>query len=360
MTNREKELLQILKENPMISQNDLADMLNITRSSIGVHISNLIRKGYIKGKGYILDEQPYCCVIGGANMDIQCFPKLDLVYHDSNPGNMKLSSGGVGRNIAENMIRLGIRTKLITVLGDDLYANAIIDEAKSIGLEIEDSLFLDKTNSSTYFSVLNKDGDLEIAIASMDIYDSLTDTFIKKKEKIIQNSRIVIIDTNIPESVIEFIVKTYKNTIFFLDTVSTAKSVKIKDLLGYFHTIKPNKIEAEKLSGIQIKSDKDLHDVAEYFFKKGVKNVFITLGSEGVYYNDGKFKGTLSGKKIKAINTTGAGDAFVAALVYCHLQEMSIKDTAIFAQNASILTLMHENTINPNMSLENIIKIEGV
>ena len=81
---------------------------------------------------------------------------------------------------------------------------------------------------------------------------------------------------NIPESVIEFIVKTYKNTIFFLDTVSTAKSVKIKDLLGYFHTIKPNKIEAEKLSGIKIKSDKDLHDVAEYFFKKGVKNVFIT------------------------------------------------------------------------------------
>ena len=360
MTNREKELLQILKDNPMISQNDLADMLNITRSSIGVHISNLIRKGYIKGKGYILDEQPYCSVIGGANMDIQCFPKLDLVYHDSNPGNMKLSSGGVGRNISENMIRLGIRTKLITVLGDDLYANAIIDEAKSIGLEIDDSLFLDKTNSSTYFSVLNKDGDLEIAIASMDIYDSLTDSFIKKKEKIIQNSRVVVIDTNIPQSLIEFIVKTYKNTTFFLDTVSTAKAIKIKDLLGYFHTIKPNKIEAEKLSGIKIESDKDLHDVAEYFFKKGVKNVFITLGPEGVYYNDGKHKGKISGKKVKAINTTGAGDAFVAALVYCHLQEMNIKDTASFAQNASILTLMHENTINPNMSLENIIKIEGV
>ena len=360
MTNREKELLQILKENPMISQNDLADMLNITRSSIGVHISNLIRKGYIKGKGYILDEQPYCSVIGGANMDIQCFPKSDLVYHDSNPGNMKLSSGGVGRNIAENMVRLGIRTKLITVLGDDLYANAIIDEAKSIGLEIEDSLFLDKTNSSTYFSVLNSEGDLEIAIASMDIYDSLTENFIKKKEKIIQNSRIVVIDTNIPQELIEFIVKTYRNTTFFLDTVSTAKAIKIKDLLGYFHTIKPNKIEAEKLSGIKIENDKNLHDVAEYFLKKGVKNVFITLGSEGVYYNDGKHRGKISGKKIKAVNTTGAGDSFVAALVYCHLQEMGIKDTADFAQNASILTMMHENTINPNMSLENIIKIEGV
>lgn len=360
MTNREKELLQILKENPMISQNDLADMLDITRSSIGVHISNLIRKGYIKGKGYILDEQPYCCVIGGANMDIQCFPKLDLVYHDSNPGNMKLSSGGVGRNIAENMIRLGIRTKLITVLGDDLYANAIIDEAKSIGLEIEDSLFLNKTNSSTYFSVLNKDGDLEIAIASMDIYDSLTDNFIKKKEKIVQNSRVVVIDTNIPQSLIEFVVKTFRNTTFFLDTVSTAKAVKVKDLLGYFHTIKPNKIEAEKLSGIKIKNDEDLHNVAEFFLKKGVKNVFITLGPEGVYYNDGKHKGKISGKNIKPVNATGAGDAFVAALVHCHLQEMNIKETANFAQSAGILAIMHENTINPNMSLENIIKIEGV
>lgn len=145
-----------------------------------------------------------------------------------------------------------------------------------------------------------------------------------------------------------------------MDTVSTTKALKIKDLLGYFHTIKPNKIEAERLSGIKIENDKDLHTVAEYFFKKGVQRVFITLGADGIYYNDGKHKGKIAGKKLKAVNTTGAGDAFVAALVYCHLQEMGIKDTANFAQNASILTLMHENTINPNMSLENIINIEGV
>lgn len=230
MTNREKELLQILKDNPMISQNDLADMLNITRSSIGVHISNLIKKGYIKGKGYIIDEQPYCSVVGGANMDIQCFPKGELVYHDSNPGNAKLSLGGVGRNIAENMIRMGIRTKLITVFGDDLYSKAIIDGAKEIGLETEDSLFLEKTNGSTYFSVLNQHGDLEVAIASMDIFENLDENFIKRKEKILANSRVIVIDTNISKEVIEYIVKNIKNVDFFLDTVSTAKGIKIKEL----------------------------------------------------------------------------------------------------------------------------------
>lgn len=357
MTNREKELLQILRENPMISQNDLADMLSITRSSIGVHISNLIRKGYIKGKGYILDEQPYCTVVGGANMDIQCFPKSELVYHDSNPGNVKLSLGGVGRNIAENMIKMGLRTKLITVLGDDLYSKAIIDGAKDVGIEIEDSMILEKTNGSTYFSVLNSEGDLEIAIASMDIYDLMDENFIKKKEKTLVNSRAIILDTNIPKSVLEYIVKNTKNAIFFLDTVSSSKAMKIVNLLPYFHTIKPNKIEAEKLSGIKIKNDSDLDIAAEWFLAQGIKRVFITLGPEGVYYNDGKDKGFINGQKVKVINATGAGDAFVAGLVYGHLNELNIKDTAIFAQSAGILALLHENTINPNMSLENINNI---
>lgn len=361
MTNREKELLQILRENPMISQNDLADMLNITRSSIGVHISNLIRKGYIKGKGYILDEQPYCTVVGGANMDIQCFPKNELIYHDSNPGNVKLSLGGVGRNIAENLVKLGMRTKLITVLGDDLYSKAIVDGAKDVGVEIEDSMFLEKTNGSTYFSVLNTEGDLEIAIASMDIYDQMDENFIKKKDKTLLNSRVVIIDTNIPKDVIEYIIKNTKNAVFFLDTVSSSKAMKVKEIIGYFHTIKPNKIEAEKLSGIKIESDKDLEKAAEFFLKKGCKRVFITLGPEGVYYNDGNSKGFVEGKKVKVVNATGAGDAFVAGLVYGHLNEINIRDTAVFAQGAGILTLLHENTINPSMSLENVNKIiEGV
>ena len=101
MTQRENEILEILRSNPLISQKDLADRLHITRSSVAGHIMNLTNKGHIKGKGYILKEKDYVLVIGGANMDIQGFPQKQLISGDSNPGTVKVSCGGVGRNIAE-------------------------------------------------------------------------------------------------------------------------------------------------------------------------------------------------------------------------------------------------------------------
>ncbi|NCU32778.1 MAG: winged helix-turn-helix transcriptional regulator, partial [Candidatus Moranbacteria bacterium] len=121
MTQREQEILAILKTEPTISQQELANRLNITRSSVAVHITNLIKKGYILGKGYVISEDPYVVVIGGANIDIQGYPHQPLIPHDSNIGTVKMSLGGVGRNIAENCARLNIPTRLISVVGNDLY-----------------------------------------------------------------------------------------------------------------------------------------------------------------------------------------------------------------------------------------------
>lgn len=354
MTKRELEIINILKENPIIPQNEIADMLQITRSSIGVHISNLIKKGYIKGKGYIIDEEPYVCILGGANMDIQGFPKNHLIRNDSNPGNVKVSLGGVGRNIGENLINLGVRSKLITVLGNDIYAREIIEHSKKIGLEINDSLFLENEMGSTYLSILNDEGDLEIAISSMDIFEKMTMEFMQKKQKIVEASRVCVIDTNIPENIIEYIVKNVKDKVFFLDTVSTSKAMKIKNIIGYFHTIKPNKYEAEMLSGIKITNDKDLEKAGDFFIQKGCKQVFISLGPEGIYYTNGEEKGKILGKKIEIINATGAGDAFVAGLIYSYLHEIDIKNSAKIAEAASIITIGHVDTINPKLSIEKI------
>lgn len=71
MNNREKEILAILRRNPLIQQNEIADMLQISRSRVAAHIMDLMRKGRIKGKGYILTEQEYCVVVGTINMDIR-------------------------------------------------------------------------------------------------------------------------------------------------------------------------------------------------------------------------------------------------------------------------------------------------
>lgn len=354
MTSREKEILEIIKSNPMISQNELADSLGITRSSVAVHITNLLKKGYILGKGYIVKEDSYVCILGGTNMDIQGFPKSNLILKDSNPGEVKVSLGGVGRNIGENLTKLGINTNLITVIGDDVYGNKILEESRKIGMNMEHSLILQGYPTSTYLSILDDKGDMQVAISHMDIYDKLTVDFIKSKKHVIDNSKLCILDTNIPKEVIEYTVNNHRDTVFFLDTVSTTKAKKIKDLIHCFHTIKPNKYETEMLSGIEINSEKDLKKAAEFFINKGVKQVFISLGEKGLFYANENISNFINNPPVKVVNATGAGDAFVAGLAYSYYNEFDIEVTAKTAMTAAILALSHENTINPNMSVNNI------
>ena len=95
MTQRERQILQLIQANPMISQQELAEALGITRSSVGVHISNLSKKGYIAGKGYVLRSGSYCVVVGGVNVDIGGASFGALVPADSNPGHVTVSLGGV-------------------------------------------------------------------------------------------------------------------------------------------------------------------------------------------------------------------------------------------------------------------------
>lgn len=354
MTNREQEILELIRKNPMISQNELGEILGITRSSAAVHITNLVKKGKILGKGYIVKDNPYVTVIGGVNMDIHGFPKSKLIPGDSNIGTVKMSLGGVGRNIAENLVRLGIETKLIGVLGDDIYGSKILEESSLIGLDTRDCLILKGESTSTYLAVIDETHDMSVAISSMDIYERMTVDFIKDKKHVIDNSELVVLDTNIPVDVIEYLSNNHRSTDFFLDTVSTAKAKKVKHLIGNIHTLKSNKIEIESITGIEINNEQSLKLNCEYLMNKGVKKVFITLGKNGVFYCDNTTMNHIKAVNVKPVNTTGAGDAFMAALVYCYLNNIDINESAKLATAASVVALSHENTINPNMSKENI------
>jgi len=127
LTAREQEVLEIIVKDPLISQREVAERLNITRSSAAVHIARLTKKGHIKGRGYVTAENPYVVLAGAANLDILGFTKDPLIQRDSNPGRVRLCPGGVSRNIAENLARLGIRTELITAVGDGIAGRYILE-----------------------------------------------------------------------------------------------------------------------------------------------------------------------------------------------------------------------------------------
>lgn len=356
MTYREKEILQILKNNPMISQQELADMLNISRASVAVHITNLMKKGYILGKGYILKRENYVTVIGGSNMDIQGSPQNPLIMYDSNPGQVDISLGGVGRNIAENLSRLSINTKLISAIGNDLYGNTILSECKNLNIDVEDCFVSDEYATSIYISILNSSKDMQLAISHMDIIEKLDESFINSKHKSLNDSKAIVIDTNLSQETIEFITRTYSHLPIFVDTVSTSKCTKIKDILGRFEGIKLNKYEAETLSGIKIENLDDAKKSCEYFINEGVKNVFITLSSDGVYCANNEISLHIKGVEIDIVNATGAGDAFMAGIIYGFMNDLHLEETVKFSIGASILALSHKNTINPNLSVDLVEK----
>ncbi len=295
-------------------------------------------------------EGPYVCVIGGSNVDIQGFPDRELIYNDSNVGKVKLSLGGVGRNVAENLVRLGVATHLISVIGDDVYGAKILEEARRIGLNMEDTLVLGGEQTSIYLSILDHTMDMVLAINHMDIMDRMTLDFIKGKQHVIESAALCILDTNVPAGVLEYVLTTFRNTVFFLDPVSTVKAYKVKELVGRAHTIKPNRLEAEILSGMPIRGAADLEQAAGILHAKGVRDIFISLGAEGLFYSNGEVAGRLRTPQVKVVSATGAGDAALAALAYGHLRGKRIDELGKLALAASIIALSSENTINPAMS----------
>ena len=353
MTNREREIYDILAADPLISQEDLAAKLGISRSAAAVHISNLMKKGYIIGKGYIMHDPSYITVFGAVNMDIGGTPSKKLIKEDSNPGRVRTSLGGVGRNIAHNLSLLGNSVKLVTAFGDDEYAKQIINSCNSLKIDIHDSLIARDGVTSTYLYITREDGDMELAINDMSIYEKMTPEFIETKANLMENSSIVIIDANLPEKTIEAIVKNTEAPVF-AEPVSAAKAVKFKKVLKYIHTITPNILEAEVLSDMKINPDniKSLSAAADKLMEEGVKQVVITMGSKGVYYKSADKEELLPPYKAKMVNTTGAGDALFAGIVTGYCKNLTLTDSVKLGMAAAAITIETTETNNKELSYE--------
>lgn len=349
MTQRERQILSWIRENPLISQQELAEKAGITRSSVGVHISNLMKKGYITGRGYILGAEKYVTVVGGVNIDIGGTPSKPLVESDSNPGRVRMSLGGVGRNIAHNMSLLGLTVSLLTVFGDDMNAQKLIESCSELGIDVSQSPLLAGGRTSTYLFINDEHGDMQLAVSDMEIYDHLTPQLLESRHKLINSSAAVVFDTNIPQESIEYLAET-SSIPLFADPVSTAKAEKLRPVLGKLHTLKPNRIEAELLSGIEIRDEESLRKAAEKLLETGLKQVFITLGAGGVYAADHLQSVHLPGLHAEMANTTGCGDAFTAALVWAHINGLPLASAACAGLAASAIAMEAAETINSAMS----------
>ena len=298
--------------------------------------------------------QPFVSVIGGLNIDLQGSTDNPLVFNDSNPGEITMSAGGVGRNIAENIAKLNIHSKILSYVGNDALGDFVVNKSKASG--VDTSLIKKDSHlpTSQYLSVLDDNNDMLVSISDMRIIDEMTIQDIQNWDQAIAQSSAIVVDTNIPIPVIKYLTDEYSNIPLFLDPVSFAKTSKIVELIGRFHTVKPNRLETELISGVNITDNDSMLEAAQKIFDMGCKQIFITLGEEGVFYYDGKNFGLHLHQDANMISANGAGDAFTAGVVYGFLNLNSIKETAEFASAVAVIALRSANTISDELSEERV------
>ena len=351
MTPREQQILQLIAEDPMISQQTIAEKLGITRSSVAVHISNLIKKGTIVGKGYVLRNEDYAVVVGGVNVDIGGRSFVPLVAADSNPGKVSVSLGGVGRNIAHNMTLLGLEVRLLTAYGNDLNGQRVAASCAELGMDMTHALQIPGANTSTYLYLTDPDGEMALAVSDMEICKEITPAYLASKLPLLQNARVVVADANIPAESLQYLAENCTAPLF-VDPVSTIKAVKLQPILHRIHTLKPNRLEAELLSGVRIRTKEDMVRAADVLLNMGVQRLFISLGADGVLAADKNEKLWLSNIPGTMVNTTGCGDAFTAALVWAFREDLDLKTSAIAGLAAGSIAMESPETINPAMSAD--------
>lgn len=351
MTQRERQILQLIEADPMISQQQIADALGIARSSVAVHISNLMKKGCIAGKGYVLRSGSYAVVVGGVNVDIGGRSFAPLVAADSNPGAVTTSLGGVGRNIAHNMSLMGIEVRLLTAYGDDLNGERVAASCSELGIDLSNALRIPGATTSTYLYLTDPEGEMALAVSDMSVCEKITPAYLAANLTVLQNAQVVVADCNIPAESLQYLAENLTVPLF-VDPVSTAKAEKLRPILNKIHTLKPNRLEAELLSGVKIETPEDAARAADALTELGVHRMFISLGSEGVLAAMGDNKLRLPNIPGHMVNTTGCGDAFMAALVWAYLEGSDLEQTAKAGLAAGSIAMESAETINPEMSAE--------
>ncbi|MBU3740022.1 MAG: kinase, partial [Rhodoferax sp.] len=260
---------------------------------------------------------PSCdvAVVGAANMDIMVHTATGLAASDSNPGRILCAPGGVGRNVAENLARLGLRTRLFSVVGDDVFGQALLMATRQAGVDVSPVRVVGGASSPSYLAWHGADGDMLAAVNAMGLLDQLTPDALREQGYPPAQARMLVLDCNLLPSVFESVLETASAPVF-VDAVSVVKCEKVRPWLHRIHLLKMNQREASVLSGQPIHAVGDALQAARTLHQAGVRQVVISLGAQGACWCDEQGRtGHRPATPVEVVNTAGAGDALLAGLV---------------------------------------------
>ena len=283
-------------------------------------------------------------VVGGMNMDIGGSASGALRLRDSNPGLVSLRPGGVGRNIAHDLRLLGAEVSLVSAVGDDAFGRELLASCEALGLDLSMTLRRPRERSSTYLYVTDDGGDMLLAVSDMDIVDRITPEALSPLLDRLNGFDAVVLDANLSQAALCCLAEALTVPLY-ADPVSAAKAAKLLPILPRLRALKPNALEARHLTG-----EKEAVRAARSLLSMGVKRVLLSLGAEGMLAAEGERVLRLSRQKVEVANTTGAGDAATAAMVWADLHGLDLEQTARFSQTAGARTCQCMEANNPALA----------
>ena len=295
----------------------------------------------------------YILVIGGTNMDIGARPFGALLPHDSLPGAVTKTPGGVGRNIAVSLAQLGHRVIMLTAVGNDADGRELLQLGEAAGINLSHVRVLDDAPTSLYIYVSNGKGEIQWAVCDASASDRIDRQYLAENADLIRGASAVVLDTNPPESAIVYAAETASEAgvPLFVDPISAAKATKVRGIMPYITAIKPNKGEAQVLYGRPLLTIANAEEAVISMLGDGVKEVYLTLGKDGVLAAENSQNILrLPGFARHLVNTSGCGDAYLAAVVHAHLLGQDLRGKARAGVAASSISMETKSAVNPALT----------
>jgi len=286
---------------------------------------------------------PRVVVIGGANVDVLARPHVAPVAATSNPGEVTVTPGGVARNVAENLARLGTSVALVAVVGSDAHGDLVLETTAEAGVDV-DLVRRGLVATGTYVALLDQDGELVSAVADMAASASLSTADVAHAAPLIATAELVVLDGNLPTEVLgaAWDAAVAAGVDVVLDPVSVPKAAAISRLLSPERPLALLSAGSGELAALLLGSGPVL--------ARGVRVLWERTGATGSVLTTADATTRLDALPATVADVTGAGDAMLAA--YCHrlLDGAEPHEAATYGHAAAALTVASRHTVRPDLS----------
>ncbi len=297
-------------------------------------------------------------VLGAAGQDIVGRLDADLQPGTSNPARIRTSFGGVARNVAENLARLGQPVTLLSVVGRDHSGDELLAYTAATGVNVSSVLRTDLYPTGFYMGVLDARAHLRFAVDDMRVISELTPEYLHQNENLFESAGFVFVDGNLPEPTLRAALSLAKKSKLPIcaDPASSVLAERLKPHLGKLRLVTPNVSEAGVLTGRSFESSnrEAALEAARALVNEGVGIALIALAEFGVVYASAETSGHIPAIQTPILDPTGAGDALTAAVIFGLVNEMELDDAVRLGVSAASITLRHSGTVYPELTLEKL------